>query len=152
MCKIACIVFEVEEERDVEALINHIEKFNPRLVFTASQLKNDEVAVEERYSALMIKLGIENSLVGYDDLKKAIEIFHRMPHGKMKNVYDIAEKEAGKPTGTMDTNIRYVVKKLVSMYGVQRLGQALGLTLSENIKITNKNFIRYIHDAVYLVK
>lgn len=153
MRKLACIVLEVEDDQKLDDFIKHIQKFEPRLVYTAKRASKENITPEEkwndRYKEIMSNLGISMSLAGYNDVKAIIECLHKMPNAKLDRIYDIAEKKHQRAPGTMGRTVRYTVQKAIQACGVEGVGKALGLKFKPNMKFTNKNFLRYLHDAVY---
>lgn len=170
MKKLACVIFELEDD---ESLVNLEETLNKyfkgeicyiygksnALDEIAQKIECDEdthaggATWKERARCILNKLGLTPHMMGYDMIIHMLEPMSENPTkaelGYLKQSYSHAAKVMGKTAMGIERGVRLAIEKICEYNTNEEMAAIMGLPVNDNMKITNSTFIALLSQVVF---
>ncbi len=146
MKRLACVVFELEDDENVEVLIQNIESLSHVKVCKDAM---NQSTWKKQMSDMLIKLGVPTNCGGYKLLFEAVRIAEKAPRITMQEIYAQLGDKCNMDEESVASQIRYVIYKIVDNNTVKQITHALGLPKDTSIKITPSVLIKYFVSTLF---
>ncbi len=153
MKKIACVVFELEENETVEDVVAKLEKCNIKV---KNIPYNTVVETEDwrvRLKNILNDLGENISTLGYGAMFDIMECVEKNPkykeHFLVKELYAYVTEKTGRPYSQIERNIRAMIERIFTKNSYEDIKKILGSSAANSSKMDNVNFIATIIDEIF---
>ena len=154
MKKVACVVFEVDENEQVEDIVARIEKVCSKVnVCDIQQTAEQDTHWRVQLSTMLKNLGEDISTMGYSILFDIMEYVEKEPkykkHFSLKELYGYVTEKTGKPYYQVERNIRAMIERIYKNNPVEYVHGLLGIQDKSKSTMTNAKFIALIIQKMF---
>jgi len=154
MRKLACLVFELEDNESVEDIIASFDK-SGKIVkcIPVTKKKNQSSDWRENLQRILNDLGEDISTMGYGLMFDIMEEVEKNPkykkHFLVKELYAPAIKKTGKTYSQVERNIRAMIERIFNNNSVEYVHSILGVSAESYVKMPNANFLALIIQKIF---
>ena len=141
MKRLACVLFELEDDESIDAVIQKIEALSHVKVYKNAIRRLDW---KKQMANIMNRLGISANCGGYKMLFEAVELAANTPHISMQAIYSELSQKYKIGESAVASQMRYVISKITEKNSVKQINYALGVSPQTTIKLTTSGFVRYL--------
>ena len=146
MKRLACVVFELEDDESVDVLIQKIEAL-PHVKLSKQAMKRSNW--KKQMADMLIKLGVPTNCGGYKLLFEAVRIVEQDPMITMQELYVVLGDKCNIDEEAVASQIRYVINKIVNNNTPKQISHALEAPKDTSIKITTSGLIKYFVSTLF---
>ncbi len=164
MKKVLCLVFEVEDNMRLDDVLTNLmenlsgQSLSLQEMALPSTVDNEvakhaEGTWEERTENILLKLGINRGINGYELIMRLMEEISKNPsiglRGSLKDYYEAVAKSVGQTSEYVERNIRQAIERTRSSFSNSQISKVMGIPITSNEKVTNITFIAWLVQAVF---
>ena len=146
MKRLACVLFELEDDESVDVLIQKIEALSHVKVCKTAIKRS---SWKKQLGEMLIKLGVPTSCGGYKLLFAAVEAAEKDPRLSLEEIYKEVASKCNMNRTSVATQIRYVTDKIVDKNTVKQINDVLGAPKDTHIKLTPASLIKYFATTLF---
>ena len=146
MKKVACVVFEVDENEKVEDIVARIQNACSKVnICDIHQSEEKDALWRVRLSTILKNLGEDISTMGYSILFDIMECVEKEPEYQkyflLKQLYGYVTEKTGTPYDRIARNIRTMIDRIYANNSAQYIQKVLGIDEESYKQLTNSSFI-----------
>lgn len=151
MKKIACVLFELEDNESIESVINKIRDVGNVEMVDSVELK--QISWEDKLKNTLNNLGINPSLKAYSTLLGIMRIVNDNPKHQteffMKEVYAEYKEKTGVSYTTLDRRVRTAIDTMYKKHSIEYINNILKITNEKKPKVTATYFLSALAQLIF---
>lgn len=146
MKTLACVVFELEESERIEDFIVKLKEIGS---VKTSKINRQPVGWQDKLKAILSTFGVTSSCGGYKLMFYVVKAVSKKPAAFMKDIYEEVAKACNEDSTSVESEIRYVIYKILKYNSSKKVNEVLGIPNDANIKLTPNKLIRYLSSILF---